>query len=801
MLVNISKAIDGLTHVVQELVKEYPEKKTSSIGVDEDEVLRKQGVTVAIGEMPVGQYEDWMSSKQNPKKDNGLEEVVKKFNDEWRQIRDDLETIGNLSRNHWKETQIGDVSVSGNSARVNRININRISLEAKDNSLAERFDGWMKSYSTSINETASQDNSSISWPPANVFVEADNLSTHGMNQTLFDQLLGATDDFTSTDTNHLQIHNPEDSNTNSFNVQKWAEIFKTNGKPTTTIDSFDSSGSSWATWSDWSSWGQCSVTCGRGEKVRRRRCEMVIEGFPIPADSCIGSSEEVAACEVKACHDGSDWSSWGQCSVTCGRGREGSRRRCEMVIEGFPIPADSCIGSSEEVAACDVKACLDADKSRKLTTPSWTDWSKINEGSTTTIDSFGSSGSSWATWSDWSSWGQCSVTCGRGEKVRRRRCEMVIEGFPIPADSCIGSSEEVAACEVKACHDADKSRKLATPSWTEWSTIHAKPTTTIHLFGSSVNLSVRWSDWSSWGQCSVTCGRGEKVRRRRCEMVIEGLPIPADSCIGSSEEVAACEVKACHDGLTGHLGVNALSLVEEERRFGEGDVKWSLKVCLYQRILASVLQKKLRHVKKKHVTVTTSLVSSSLQVGLIGPIPRKDIHIGQFIRFIKYFLGRWSDWSSWGQCSVTCGRGKKVRKRRCEMVIEGFPIPADSCIGSSEEVAACEVKACLGDDESTQLISPSWADWSNTQEKTSTTANSFGLSKTSRVRWSDWSSWGQCSVTCGSGRKVRGRRCEMVIEGFLIPADSCFGPPEEVAACEMKACLGKIEVPRVLILL
>ncbi|XP_071840410.1 uncharacterized protein [Apostichopus japonicus] len=1207
MLVNISKAIDGLTHVVQELVKEYPEKKTSSIGVDEDEVLRKQGVTVAIGEMPVGQYEDWMSSKQNPKKDNasfqtngikgietginasslpviispqtflqlvngyrlpplttettlqghvssppsenrGLEEVVKKFNDEWRQIRVDLETIGNLSRNHWKETQTGDVAVSGNSARVNRININGISLEAKDNSLAERFDGWMKSYSTSINETASQDNSSISWPPANVFVEADNLSTHGMNQTLFDQLLGATDDFTSTDTNHLQIHNPEDSNTNSFNVQKWADIFKTNGKPTTTIDSFGSSGtswarwsnwsswgqcsvtcgrgekvrrrrcemviegfpipadscigsseevaacdvkacldadksrklatpswtdwskinegstttidsfgssgSSWATWSDWSSWGQCSVTCGRGEKVRRRRCEMVIEGFPIPADSCIGSSEEVAACEVKACHDAdksrklatpswtewstihakptttihlfgssvdlsvrwsdwsswgqcsvtcgrgekvrrrrcemvieglpipadscigsseevaacevkachdadksrklatpswtewstihakptttihlfgpsvdlsvrwsdwsswgqcsvtcgrgekvrrrrcemvieglpipadscigsseevaackekachgddessqlispswadwsniqektstsassfglsstswvrwSDWSSWGQCSVTCGRGKKVRKRRCEMVIEGFPIPADSCIGSSEEVAACDVKACLDADKSRKLTTPSWTDWSKINEGSTTTIDSFGSSGSSWATWSDWSSWGQCSVTCGRGEKVRRRRCEMVIEGFPIPADSCIGSSEEVAACEVKACHDADKSRKLATPSWTEWSTIHAKPTTTIHLYGSSVNLSVRWSDWSSWGQCSVTCGRGEKVRRRRCEMVIEGLPIPADSCIGSSEEVAACEVKACHDADKSRKlatpSWTKWSTIHAKpsttiHSFGSSvdlSVRWSDWSSWGQCSVTCGRGEKVRRRRCEMVIEglpipADSCIGSSEEVAackekachgddessqLISPswadwsnTQEKTSTSANSFGLSSTSWVRWSDWSSWGQCSVTCGRGKKVRKRRCEMVIEGFPIPADSCIGSSEEVAACEVKACLGDDESSQLISPSWADWSNTQEKTSTTANSFGLSKTSRVRWSDWSTWGECSVTCGSGRKVRGRRCEMVIEGFLIPADSCFGPPEEVAACEMKACL------------
>ena len=56
--------------------------------------------------------------------------------------------------------------------------------------------------------------------------------------------------------------------------------------------------------------------------------------------------------------------------------------------------------------------------------------------------------------------------------------------------------------------------------------------------------------------------------------------------------------------------------------------------------------------------------------------------------------GRWSAWSSWSQCSVTCANGKKIRTRTCS-----FPAPKNGgaeCVGESVDKMACEEGPCPG---------------------------------------------------------------------------------------------------------
>ena len=54
--------------------------------------------------------------------------------------------------------------------------------------------------------------------------------------------------------------------------------------------------------------------------------------------------------------------------------------------------------------------------------------------------------------------------------------------------------------------------------------------------------------------------------------------------------------------------------------------------------------------------------------------------------------GAWSEWSSWTQCSKTCGGGIKVRERSCTN-----PPPkgnGQSCVGEVEETGACSENPC-----------------------------------------------------------------------------------------------------------
>jgi prepilin-type N-terminal cleavage/methylation domain-containing protein len=109
-------------------------------------------------------------------------------------------------------------------------------------------------------------------------------------------------------------------------------------------------------------------------------------------------------------------------------------------------------------------------------------------------------------WSDWSSWGSCSVSCGGGTQTRSRTCTN-----PAPANggaSCSGSATESQSCNTAACA-----------------------------------IDGGWSDWGSWGSCSVSCDGGTQTRTRTCTN-----PAPANggaSCSGSATESQSCNTAAC----------------------------------------------------------------------------------------------------------------------------------------------------------------------------------------------------------------------------------------------------------------
>ncbi|KAL3886629.1 hypothetical protein ACJMK2_026610, partial [Sinanodonta woodiana] len=81
-------------------------------------------------------------------------------------------------------------------------------------------------------------------------------------------------------------------------------------------------------WNAWSSWNQCSVTCGQGSHYRLRICNN-----PHPANggaTCSGSSSETQLCTQQVCSvDGqwSLWTMWSICSKTCGTGGTRFRQR------------------------------------------------------------------------------------------------------------------------------------------------------------------------------------------------------------------------------------------------------------------------------------------------------------------------------------------------------------------------------------------------------------------------------------------------------------------------------------------
>lgn len=131
---------------------------------------------------------------------------------------------------------------------------------------------------------------------------------------------------------------------------------------------------------DWSDWSTCSSTCGRGIRTRTRN--YVEEHEPsawcsasdlIEKEVCLSECLGNVTCVTR------DWSSWSDCSVTCGRG---TRKR-------FRTP----IGRSK-------KACKDIDLAQEEPC----------------IGSHGLDCKSEPTscnTTSWSHWSECSVPCGK----------------------------------------------------------------------------------------------------------------------------------------------------------------------------------------------------------------------------------------------------------------------------------------------------------------------------------------------------------------------------------------------------
>ncbi|XP_052761308.1 SCO-spondin-like [Mya arenaria] len=248
---------------------------------------------------------------------------------------------------------------------------------------------------------------------------------------------------------------------------------------------------------DWTGWGECSVTCGDGDKHRYRHplhneteyCQTKVEtiacssecppdclfdglpyssGHVVNGDTCTTCYCAVVNGEgIKQCVNNSDatvegswtvWSDWSTCSRTCEGGDQQRMRTCS---DPLPVCGGvACPGENVEYADCNGNvSCCD-------------------------VTSYG----------DWS---ECSVTCGEGERLRTRE-------YVIPADDGVCDKPLV---EAEPCN------------------------------GLQCNLLCEM-DWSAWTACSRTCGLGERMRAQVIIVNASDCPLP-------SSEIGECYAVDC----------------------------------------------------------------------------------------------------------------------------------------------------------------------------------------------------------------------------------------------------------------
>lgn len=130
--------------------------------------------------------------------------------------------------------------------------------------------------------------------------------------------------------------------------------------------------------------------------------------------------------------------------------------------------------------------------------------------------------------------------------------------------------------------------------------------------------------------------------------------------------------------------------------------------------------------------------------------------------------GYWTLWSNWTACSVSCGGGSRSRSRECIPPMHGGN-PCEDI--NNEEVEECNTQHC-----------PS--KFACVCSKTVINAVVLPLVD---GKWSSWSEWSACSVTCGSGIHSRTRTCTPPQYG----GKDCEGSSTEVNVCLKSDCIGK----------
>ncbi|XP_060558553.1 coadhesin-like [Ruditapes philippinarum] len=167
--------------------------------------------------------------------------------------------------------------------------------------------------------------------------------------------------------------------------------------------------------------------------------------------------------------------------------------------------------------------------------------------------------------------------------------------------------------------------------------------------------------------------------------------------------------------------------------------------------------------------------------------------------------GKWSDWSSWTNCDVTCDLGIQTKTRTCTN-----PAPANGgldCIGNVTETKQCQNDPCP--------VHGNWSSWGSwascsvscdvgMQHRDRSCSNPFpslygdhcfGDSHEDRLcfpgacadgGWSSWENWGSCSESCGGGIQSRLRTCSNPRPSLL--GRYCDGSPDEMKTCNKHIC-------------
>mmetsp|Transcript_23708 Transcript_23708/g.50644 ORF Transcript_23708/g.50644 Transcript_23708/m.50644 type:complete len:1561 (+) Transcript_23708:103-4785(+) len=404
--------------------------------------------------------------------------------------------------------------------------------------------------------------------------------------------------------------------------------------------------------SGWADWTPCSSSCGAGMQSRHR--EVVRER----GEGGVGCSQELGetrecedqvACGIKDCLM-TEWSNWGECSVSCGGGY---RKRARELTQLPDVGGQTCSGEVlEQIDPCGLSDC-----------------------NMTCID---------GTWGDWSAWAPCSVSCEGGTTFRTRE-------VATSANKC-GREPEGLARQEKLCNvgtPCHETQDCVFDDWSMWSNCSAKcngvkkRSRTVAHYGSgegsfcqgalhetfpchpgigeevpkecapAPDVDCMLSEWEGWSTCSATCGGGQHIRSRSVVQHPKNQGKPCDRALSEMHE---CARNSC----SGPAAVDC--------EFGDWEDWQPCSKCDGER-------KRVRKILTYAMNGGRSCTDFESEE--VQQCPRT---------CDEPTFCAWSHWNTWSICSTNCGTGgKRYRTRKLGLAGTAENSTGDSLVGGSHE--------------------------------------------------------------------------------------------------------------------
>ncbi|XP_068752195.1 uncharacterized protein [Montipora capricornis] len=230
----------------------------------------------------------------------------------------------------------------------------------------------------------------------------------------------------------------------------------------------------------------------------------------------------------------------------------------------------------------------------------------------------------------------------------------------------------------------------------------------------------KYTNWSNFSSCTVSCGGGMKMRHRSCTS-----PSPkhgGKNCTGKSTQTESCFLGRCpiNGNYSQWTGFTSCTL-----SCGSGK-RYRNRTCT--------------NPEPKYGGLNCSVLGPNQEFEDCNTKPCP-------------INGGYSEWSNFSECSATCNSGRKIRTRICNNPPPQYGGRNCTIFGPNEETRDCFVKVCPVDGN-----------------------------------YSNWSTFGMCSKTCGGGEKIRTRKCDNpapVGEGRNC---SGLGPPIDARPCNNETC-------------